>query len=192
MEGRRITDPEVLRSLAQPIRQKLYRLLAQTGPATVSALAKRIDTDPGLVSYHLRELAKGGYIVEAPELARDRRERWWRASAEQQSWAWTDFSSPEARTVAGAALAQMVTDQFERSRTFQETRSAWGGQWNSSAFTSNHYLRLTDVELRQLEDELHAVLDRWKAPREQLPAGPEAEDGREHVFLFLHGFPERP
>ncbi|WHT15658.1 winged helix-turn-helix domain-containing protein [Crossiella sp. CA-258035] len=192
MGNRRITDPEVLKGLAQPLRQRLYHLLAQAGPATVSTLAKQVDTDPGLVSYHLRELAKAGYIETAPELARDRRERWYRAAEEHQSWAWTDFTTPEAKAVASAAVAQMVTNQFERVRDFQQNRSAWGGQWNTSAFISNNFLRLTDTELRELEDELHEVINRWREPRKELPAGPGAEDGREHVFLFLHGFPERP
>jgi hypothetical protein len=37
---RRLDDPEVLKGLAQPFRQRLYRTLAQIGPATVGMLAK--------------------------------------------------------------------------------------------------------------------------------------------------------
>jgi len=32
---RRVHDPEVLKAFAQPFRQRLYRLLAQVGPAEV-------------------------------------------------------------------------------------------------------------------------------------------------------------
>jgi DNA-binding transcriptional ArsR family regulator len=186
-EKRRIDDPGVLKALAHPLRQRLYGLLLRLGPQPVTALAKRLDTDPGLVSYHLRELARGGFAEEAPELARDRRERWYRASDDGNSWSSADFRTPEARAVATTVQAQMVADQFERLRAYQQIGDSWGDGWAEAATNTNAYLRLTPDELRALSADLLEVLARYKklAPK-------PADDGREHVFLFFHAFPEKP
>jgi hypothetical protein len=41
---------------------------------------------PGNVSYHLGVLARHGFVVDVPERARDKRERWWTAAHEVTSW----------------------------------------------------------------------------------------------------------
>ncbi|GAA4020818.1 helix-turn-helix domain-containing protein [Allokutzneria multivorans] len=184
-ERRRITDPEVLKGLAQPLRRKLYRLLTQLGPATAGALAKRTETDPGLVSYHLRELGKTGYIEQAPELARDRRERWWRAVPGSTSWSNSDFADPEGQAIVATVKAQMVADQLERLSAYQ--RGSWSREWTEAATTTEGGLRLTPGELRAMSEEIQEVLVRWS----QVGRG-GADDGREHVFMFLHMFPEKP
>lgn len=189
-ERRRIDDPGALKALAHPLRQRLYGLLLRLGPQPVTALAKRLDTDPGLVSYHLRELARGGFAEEAPELARDRRERWYRAADGGNTWSTADFRTPAARAVATTVQAQMVADQFERLRHYHQISDSWGEDWANAATATNSYLRLTPDELRALSADLLEVLARYQrlAP---LPA-PDEDDGREHVYLFLHAFPEQP
>ncbi len=72
-EPGRITDPGILKALSHPLRRQIYRLLIQLGPQTVTLLTEHTGADPGQLSFHLRELAKRGFITEAPELARDRR-----------------------------------------------------------------------------------------------------------------------
>lgn len=185
---RRITDPEVLKGLAQPIRQKLYRLLAQIGPATGATLSRHLGTDPGQTSYHLRELVKAGFVEDAPELARDRRERWWRAVPGPTGWSSADFPSPEGQAISAAVKAQLVIDEFERVRRYEQHRDTWSAQWQAAAMSSDSFLRLTPAELTELTAELHELVVRWK------DRGRAAADDtdREHVFLFFHAFPERP
>ncbi|MFB9904075.1 ArsR family transcriptional regulator [Allokutzneria oryzae] len=186
-DQRRITDPDVLKGMAQPLRRTLYRLLCQLGPATAGVLAKRVDADPGLVSYHLRELGRTGYIEEAPELARDRRQRWWRAVPGSTSWLHLDFSSPEDRAVADTVKSQMVAEQFERLRDYERGRDSWPDEWVDVATSAEGNLRLTPEETRAMNAELQEVMVRWS----RVGKG-GGDDGREHVFLFLHAFPERP
>lgn len=218
---RRIDDPEVLKGLAQPVRQRLYRLLTQIGPATVGTLAKRVNGDPGLVSYHLKELARRGFIEDVPELARDRRERWWRAVPGSTSWSARDFPTPEGQAIANAVKGQMIADEFARLHRYEQGRDSWSEAWRDSTLSSDSFLRLTPTELNQLSAELLEVLQRWSrhgreaSERERASEraggqgsaagsstgegavhddGPGDGDGesREHVFLFLHAFPERP
>lgn len=186
-EQRKISDPDVLKGLAHPMRQRLYRLLLQLGPAPVSVLAEKVDTEPGLVSYHLRELGRRGFIGQAPELARDRRETWWRVVDESNSWSSTDFVTPEAKAVYAAVNGQMVADQFERLTAYERTREAWSADWADAAVNTNSYLRLTPAELAELMAEMHALIRRYDKRGK-----PGDDDGREQVFLFLHAFPERP
>lgn len=77
-------DAAVLKALGHPVRLRLLDELIATGPATVGMLALRTDEAVGSVSHHLRSLADAGLVHVAPELARNRRERWWRADAGTQ------------------------------------------------------------------------------------------------------------
>src|SRR5689334_24399850 len=52
----------------------------------LSSLAERTDQHVGNVSHHIRALAEVGLVEEAPELAKDRRERWWRLVARSLRW----------------------------------------------------------------------------------------------------------
>ncbi|MGA8113580.1 MAG: helix-turn-helix domain-containing protein [Actinocatenispora sp.] len=181
---RQISDPDVLKGLAHPLRQRLYRLLIQLGPQPVSVLSDKVDSDHGLVSYHLRELGKRGFIEQAPELARDRRETWWRVLDERNSWDWSDFTTPEARAVATVAKNQMITDQFTRLGEWEQSHDAWPTDWVEASTSSNSYVRLTPAELAEMVDRIHALIREYKDR--------DDDADREAVFLFLHAFPERP
>jgi DNA-binding transcriptional ArsR family regulator len=188
-ETRRITDPEALKGLAHPLRRQLFRQLAQFGPATGAVLAKRLGADPGQIAYHLRELARHGFLEEAPELARNRRERVWRAAPGAFSFSGRDFDAPELRAIADAAKAQMVTEQLERLAVWERGADDWPEPWQQAMTSSESYLRLSAAELGDLCDELHTVIRRY---RDEARQDARPDDGREHVFLFFHAFPERP
>jgi DNA-binding transcriptional ArsR family regulator len=189
-----VTDPDVLKALTHPLRRRIFRLLVQLGPATITVLARHTGADPGQLSFHVRELAKRGFVEEAPELARDRREHWWRAK--RGSWAWSSpFSDdPAVQAVADTADRLMVTEEFERLRAYGAAKESFGPDWIEAAFSSNSHFRLTPAELSQLTSELIDVLRRWSDVGRVDSARPDRrpDDGRESVFLFLHAFPERP
>src|SRR5690348_1767777 len=87
-----------------PLRRRLIDLLALEGPATASALADRTGQRVGNISHHMKMLAAAGLAEEAPELAKDNRERWWRHVPAQLSWSLADAKGdPTAETVATAA-----------------------------------------------------------------------------------------
>lgn len=195
MKNRRVTDPDVLKAMTHPLRRQLYRLLIQLGPSNVTVLAEHTDADPGQLSYHLRELGKGGFIEEVPELARDRRERWWRAADESWGWSNEEFADPAGRAIAEAAYRLNVAEEFDRLRAYETSRQEFGSDWISAAHSSQTYLRMNPAELRQMTDELNAVAQRWseinKIDRDSRPED-RPDDGRENVFLFFHAFPEMP
>lgn len=195
-DPKRVTSPDVLKALTHPLRRQILRLLHQFGPATVTKLGEHTGADPGQLSFHLRELAKRGFIEEAPELARDRRERWWRDVRGSWSWSSADFADdPAGQAIADTAYRLLVTDEFERLRAYESRRDSFGPDWIEAANATNSQFRLTPAELRELTAELNEVMRRWSdVGRLDPTVRPEdqPEDGRESVFLFMHAFPEKP
>ncbi|MEV4581440.1 helix-turn-helix domain-containing protein [Nonomuraea jabiensis] len=188
---RQIDDPDVLKVLTSRFRMKLFSLLFQIGPVTVSELARRMDADPGQVSYHLRQLQKHDLVEDVPELARDSRERWVRSVMGGLAVD-RDFEAPEARAVVQAWTSQWVIDQFERLRDFQRTHMTLPEDWRGVAFGSSRHLRLTKEELAQLGDQLNAVLQPWcELTRSRVESNEALPDTRP-IFVFYHAFPEEP
>jgi DNA-binding transcriptional ArsR family regulator len=189
-----LTEAKALSAMAHPLRSRLLDALSVHGPSTASALAARLDEAVGNVSHHLKVLAQARLIDEAPELARDRRERWWRLSSPSTRWSTAEMTDPAAVDAALAAERLQLTRQLERARAWLDAREP-GGPWEDASFAMQRWLRLSPDELRELNDELLAVLDRWAA-RPSEPA--EARDGhdpggdREPVLVFARGFPSRP
>jgi DNA-binding transcriptional ArsR family regulator len=185
---RRITDPGVLKALAHPLRLRLYELLSARGPATATRLGDHLGEAAGLLSYHLRQLAAHGYVEEAPELARDGRERWWRVVPGGISWSTADFlGEPGPRAVAATAERQMLARQLDRLQQYTDGQDDWGNDWVDAAIGTDALMRLTPDELRALGAEVQAVVSRW-ANRDLPTDGAQRAD----VFAFVHAFPFHP
>ncbi len=184
---RTITDAQALSALANPFRARMLDALAVDGPSTASGLAKRTGQAVGSASHHLKVLAAAGLVEEAPELARDRRERWWQLAAQSMRWSRADFPDDHAAvTAANAAESLQLQRHFDRAREWL-ANAATSGEWDAAAFTTTHWLNLTPAELRQLSEELLEVLGRWRY--RDIP-----DDGadREPVLFFARSFPAQP
>lgn len=185
---RQITDSRVLAALAHPLRRRLMDVLKVYGPCTVGMLADRTDQAPANVSHHLKVLAAADLLVEAPELARDRRERWWRLRDRGVRWSNSDFGDdPAARVVADAASSLNLERHAELVRAWHAVPDEAHAAWGEGPFSTDKWLHLTPDELAELSREVIALFARW-ADR------PAPEDGqrREPVFVFAHGVPSRP
>lgn len=66
-----------LKAFAHPLRQAMHQYLVDRGPATATILANAFDESTGQTSYHLRQLAKHGMIVESDSHQSKGKERWW-------------------------------------------------------------------------------------------------------------------
>jgi predicted ArsR family transcriptional regulator len=72
-----LTDPKAIRALAHPLRLDLLELLTASGPATAAHCGRVLGHSQASCSFHLRQLAKYGFVEEAGP-GQDRRERKWR------------------------------------------------------------------------------------------------------------------
>ena len=182
-----ITDAKALAAMANPFRSRMLDALAVDGPSTASALAQRTGQAVGSVSHHLKVLAEADLVVEAPELARDRRERWWRLVAPGTRWSRAEFATDAgAVTAALAAESVALQRQFERAQEWLANSEA-AGEWDDAAFASQTWMKLSPGELRQFSEELIALTQRWR--HRDIPAD---DVNRETVFVFARGFPAQP
>src|SRR5580693_1042753 len=62
---RRVTDARTLRALAHPVRIALIEALILGGAMTATQVGERIGESPTTCSFHLRQLAKYGFVEEA-------------------------------------------------------------------------------------------------------------------------------
>jgi DNA-binding transcriptional ArsR family regulator len=173
--------------MANPFRSRMMDALKVDGPSTASALAQRTGQAVGSASHHLKVLSEAGLVEEAPELAKDRRERWWRLVDAGTRWSRGDFADDTAAvTAAYAAEALALQRQFERVQEWN-ANAATVPVWDDAAFATQNWMRLTPAELEQVADEVVDVLMRWSGRR--VP-----DDGveRESVFVFARGFPAQP
>ncbi|MFY1698419.1 ArsR/SmtB family transcription factor [Solwaraspora sp. WMMA2101] len=186
---RQIKDVQALAALTHPVRQRLLDLLKLDGPATASTLSEATGQAVGNVSHHLRVLATAELIEEAPELAKNRRERWWRLATADVRWSRGDFAGDaSSEAVAHAAGALMVDRQMAFLRQWLIDRDRYDAAWHEGcAVSAETWLRLTANETRQLAEELTEVLTRW-ADRKV----PDDGRKREPVLAFAHTVPVTP
>jgi DNA-binding transcriptional ArsR family regulator len=186
----RVSDTAVLAAVANPARARILDILYVDGPATTTLLAERTGTAIGSVSHHLKVLAGVALVHEVPELAKDRRERWWRPVADGYSWTSSDFADDPVAASAEAAAAHLsLQRQFERARDWLATPvdDPASRAWSDAAYATQTWLTLSPEELRQVAEEVQAVFARWHERT-------VAEDGvqRRSVLAFSRGFPCRP
>ncbi|WP_203982683.1 ArsR/SmtB family transcription factor [Sphaerisporangium rufum] len=187
-EPRQITDAKVLAAVSHPLRRRLMDALRVYGPATASVLAEHTGQSVANVSHHLRVLGTAELIEEAPELARDRRERWWRLVAPSLRWSTADFNEdPVSAAVATAAESLNLDHHVAMVRAWYAAGEEERAAWDNAPFSTDKWLRLTPQELHRFEAELLELVNRW--------AGRDVPDDgarRDPVFFFAFGVPGRP
>jgi DNA-binding transcriptional ArsR family regulator len=166
-----------LKALAHPLRVELLELLRFEGPATASALARRLGESSGATSYHLRQLARHGFIEEDARSARGR-ERWWRHRERMVS-----VREPGAPADAAAAL-ELVGREARALEQFLSDRELVA-EWEGAAFLRSRALRLTPAALHRLERGLAELIDSLPTA-DASDAPPDAAP----VRFFSLGFPQ--
>jgi len=152
-------------ALAHPIRYRIWELLRE-GPATASQLARRLGESRGLLSYHLRFLARAGAIFEDDELGTGR-ERWW---CRPEPPAIVPIpADPEGRAIDARLLAMLFArDEAVRGRF---VRGPVGDDWQQDAFVGNWYLELTPGEASELGEKLFTIVDEKRRDPRRSPDG---------------------
>jgi DNA-binding transcriptional ArsR family regulator len=152
---RQVTDARTMRALAHPVRIALAEILSLEGAMTATEVGERIGESPTTCSFHLRQLAKYGFVEEAG--GGKGRARPWRMSTAGIRLAGA-HNDPDIQLAEGA-LVRMIRDrQLDRYRTWRESKASYPRQWQEAAADSEYVLFLTAAELKQLSDELSGLL----------------------------------
>ncbi len=173
-----------MRALANPLRLRILGLLRVEGPQSVSMLAEATGAASGSISYHVSTLAKHGFVVPAPELERDGRERWWRAAHESTSWRSEEFLDDPERREASDAMRRAVLDAYHRELLEAvDAELDLEPEWIGASESSDGGAHLTLEEFRELTADLAAVHKKWWARRR------EPAPGTRPVRWITHTFP---
>jgi hypothetical protein len=163
------------------VRDRLLALVRELGTVTSTEAARRLGVSSGLCSFHLRQLARYGYLEEAPTAGRGR----------VRPWRLRRPAAPEPPEAPGQpadldVLARELED--EGYRRWLERRGSAPPEWrHDEAFSAVLYL--TPDELGRVADEIRALLTRY-AGRERRPASRPA--GAAPVAALTRLFPLLP
>ncbi|MFB9378219.1 helix-turn-helix domain-containing protein [Kineococcus gynurae] len=178
----RLTDPAAMRALAHPTRLRILAELRSTGPATVGRLSSALDEAPGSISYHLSRLAGIGLVSPDPTLARDSRERWWRAEHELTSFHPVEDRADPERAAASMALRREFARRWaELHERYLDLEPSLDDAWVAAANEGDRSLHLSVEELAELGAELDDLSERWQARSRR-------GEGREAVVLLTAAF----
>jgi DNA-binding transcriptional ArsR family regulator len=182
------TPIDVVAAIHHPVRRRLLELLHLDGPNTVSGLAEAAGERVGNASHHLKVLAEAGLVHEAPELAKDRRERWWRGTPGSVSWSVADVKGdPVAEIVASAAEQQNLHHHVGTVHQWYGRRDGFAEPWIRAAFSTEFWVSVTSDELAELGARVNALFEEYAATPER-----QADPTRERAFVFAHGVPAQP
>src|SRR4051812_34280786 len=183
-EPRPMSDPRVLRAIAHPTRGRILDELGATGPMRAADLGEALGIPANQASFHLRQLAKYGVIVPAPEAARDKRDRVWRLPDERGFR--LDVEDIESQPGGKAAVS-----------VFRQNKAAWAHRLvdeifafrkNKGSFSAivDQTMKLTKDEAADFMGEVDEVLARWADKTRG-----RSRDRRTYVFYsMVQPYPE--
>jgi DNA-binding transcriptional ArsR family regulator len=160
---RRVTSAHEMRALAHPLRMDLLDLLAARGPHTASEAAAILDQTPANVSWHLRKLAKHGFVRQST--TGPGRRRPWKLVAESLTWG-DDAADP----AAASALSDVAVErEVQRLRAALACSPGESPSWQRATQVHQNRIWLTADEAAELgaaiSDLLHAYDDRNEPAR---------------------------
>ncbi|MGW7531804.1 helix-turn-helix domain-containing protein [Amycolatopsis sp. NPDC054798] len=182
-----MTDAKAMRALAHPLRLELLEHLALAGTLTAAQASELVGETPANCSFHLRTLAKYGFVQQA-EGGRGR-ERPWRLIP-------GGIGTTEVRDdTETSANAQTLTDvivnrHLETIRTYRASvQPSLPPEWQQLSGHISMITHLTVDEMRQLRTDILALLtqfaDRGVRPSRRPP-------GSRPVQLFAFTMPRPP
>ncbi len=143
---REVHDPRVLRAMAHPFRLALLDLLDAHGTLTSAEASAATGENTASCSFHLRQLAKYGFIERAE--AADGRERPWRRSAAGER---VPDSEDRELNRAAAEVARLVVERVAgEAAHWVDCRAELPKAWRTPGVVAADILHLTPSELREL------------------------------------------
>lgn len=165
LDSRVMTSP-MLKAMSHPLRRRIVAVLGAQDYARATDLARQLGVPANTLSFHLRVLADAGLVVEAPEHARDRRDRVWKGAGQSYMvGSPAEPIGPGEETPLAAYLSQMALDQ----QSMLGRLLAWapdyatGRDKDVKGEISVGTLRLTQEEARAVFSEVNEVLHRARS-----------------------------
>lgn len=154
---RKVEDAQALKALAHPLRMDLLEAVTFNGSLTATEVAEIVGESPANCSWHLRQLAKYGFIEEVPG-AHGRQRPWRRTGSGMQ---WDDTAEDPEVEEASRALTEVFVNR-EVGRIQQAMRRPQPAGWKESVIATQAITWLTADELDAVAQELTEILMRYR------------------------------
>jgi predicted transcriptional regulator len=157
-ETRELTDARELRAMTHPVRLALLEVLNLHPALTATEAAELISESPTTCSFHLRQLAKYGFVEEAGDAPGRRRP--WRLAVRRMRFSSAN-GDPELGAASTALEELLMQRWFERFSQWQRARSHYPPEWQAAAGAGEFLLHVTAPELQEINNEMMAILERF-------------------------------
>jgi hypothetical protein len=151
----KLTDPETMRALAHPARIALWQHLMLEGPATATECAPVAELSPSACSYHLRQLARYGFVEQDQAAAANGRERPWRVVI--TSTTVEDLDDPVA-VMAARLLDYSLEERWQVARQrYENSKQDYPAPWRNAAGGDRSVLYATPDEIAALRERIREL-----------------------------------
>jgi len=180
----------MIRAIAHPVRMALLEAMERSESKTLTATqaSELLGESPANCAFHLRTLAKYGFVEEAG--GGRGRERPWRPKYRSLELKppWLDA---ESRLAVEAAATVWINRWLDRAETQIRRALGFPAEWQEATIASERVLHLTAAEARQLDADMHALWQRYR-DRDDDPALRPAGSLRYEVLAFGYPVDEPP
>ena len=154
----RLTDAKAMRALAHPLRMAILELFSVRETLTATQASDALGESPANCAFHLRTLAKYGFVREAGG-GRGRERPW--ALANRSLTLTTNQPDPQA-ALAADELTRLWLDRWvDRTRRVFRSRTEVSG-WDEASGWTNSHVFLTPDETRRLRGEMRRMLNPYE------------------------------
>jgi hypothetical protein len=151
----RLTDAKAMRAMAHPLRMAILELFAVRETLTATQASEALGESPANCAFHLRTLAKYGFVREAG--GGRGRERPWTLAARSMTLT-TSQPDPQA-ALAADELSRLWLDRWmDRTRRLLGRPGNQMPGWDEASGWTNTHVFLTADETRGLRDEMRRML----------------------------------
>ncbi len=151
-----VLDARNLRGLAHPLRVRMLGILREEGPATATMLAQRLGESSAATSYHLRQLAEFGFVVDDAGRGHGR-ERWWRSAHRSTYFDAGSAASEESGLLGAEYLRGIIRGYAARMEAWVDALPTIDPGWRDAATMSDYRMSLTADQARALIGRLDAI-----------------------------------
>ena len=152
----RISDPQRIRALSHPLRLELLDVL-RDGPATATACAAATGESVASCSFHLRMLAKYGFITPGEQRGR---EKPWRLTSPGRDVRPDDDDPDSFRAME--TMAQVALEhEVEHVRNWLAQMSTEPHEWVQASTIATSGFWATAEELREFSAQVQHLADRF-------------------------------
>jgi DNA-binding transcriptional ArsR family regulator len=159
------TSLGALRALGNPTRLRILACLQVADDATATECAAQVGESASSCSYHLRTLARHGFVEQVPSA--DRRERRWRRLVTSIDWDAGAEKDEEYQAASALARAALLELSDETVRSYLEHERSFSAAWREAAAFLQTTLVASPAELEEVSHRIQALLAEYAPSRER-------------------------